>query len=89
MYLHAGHDVMIREQKIVAIVDVWVLETSAATRQFFDRLRAMGKVEGDLRQAKSMVILEDGIYVSKISASTLARRGQISVLGGLIARTSE
>lgn len=75
MYVHVGGDVMVPRARVIAIVGVGVLDTSPETRQFFDRMRSLAKVEGERKYAKSMVILDDRIYLSSISPSTLARRG--------------
>jgi hypothetical protein len=77
MYLHIGQEVMLRTREIVAIIDRQILEQSEETRQFFNRLRAMDLVEGDLNRAKSLIITDHKIYCSKISALTLARRGAV------------
>ncbi len=74
MYLHAGRDVMVFNSTIVAILDRQVLARSEDTRQFFDRLRAMDRVYGNLHQAKSLIITEDAVICSPISAMTLVRR---------------
>ncbi len=76
MYLHVGQAVMIREAEIIAIFDIGLLNQSDETKQFFSRLRAQDLVEGDPRRAKSMIVTEKKIYLSKISPSTLARRGR-------------
>lgn len=80
MYVHVGGDVMVPRARVIAIVNLAILDISPETHQFFDRMRALDKVEGDLKHAKSMVILENGIYLSSISATTLARRGMRSLL---------
>ncbi len=74
MYLHAGHDVMIMNQTIIAILDRQILEQSEPTRQFFDRLRALGRVHGSLHEAKSLIVTDDAVVCSPISATTLSRR---------------
>ena len=74
MYLHAGHDVMILNRTIIAILDRQLLERSEPTRQFFDRLRALGRVYGNLPEAKSLIVTQDAVFCSPISAMTLGRR---------------
>ncbi len=80
MYLHLGQDVMIRGSELVAILDSSILDISEETKQFFGRLRAMGHVQGDSRLSKSMIITDHKIYFSKISATTLGRRGHTSLM---------
>lgn len=75
MYRHVGHAVMIREAELIAIFDRSILDSSEATRQFFDRMRALEHVHGNLPSAKSMILTDNAIYLSKISSGTLARRG--------------
>lgn len=75
MYRHVGQEVMIREAELIAIFDRSILDSSEETRQFFNRMRAIEQVHGNLPSAKSMIITDRGIYLSKISSGTLARRG--------------
>ena len=81
MFLHVGQEVMIRASEIVAILDSSILDQSNETRQFFNRLRALDRVEGDVPSSKSMIVTDRGIYLSKISTSTLARRGYNDAIG--------
>lgn len=74
MYLHLGHDMMVAHGKIVAIIERDIIDRSVETRQFFNRMRATGGVEGPLDGAKSLIILDDRILCSQISTLTLVRR---------------
>ncbi|MCL6563152.1 MAG: DUF370 domain-containing protein [Firmicutes bacterium] len=74
MYLHIGHDQTIHHRQIVAIVDRELLTRSPETRQWFNRLRGLNQIYGDEREAKSLVIVDSGVYCSPISALTLLRR---------------
>lgn len=74
MYLHLGRDVMVAHSRIVAILDRQVIDRSAETRQYFNRIRGAGQVFGDLNDAKSLIVLNDAIICSPISAVTLMRR---------------
>jgi len=74
MYLHIGHDLTIHHRQIVAIVDRDLLDRSPETRQWFSRLRGLNQIYGDEKDAKSLVIVDGGVYCSPISALTLLRR---------------
>ncbi|MBX5465979.1 MAG: DUF370 domain-containing protein [Firmicutes bacterium] len=80
MYLHIGHDVTVPQGEVIAIIDRELLRRSPETRQWFNRLRGLGQIFGDEREAKSLVIVPNGVYCSPISAVTLMRRAQSRAL---------
>lgn len=74
MYLHLGHDTMVNNRKIIAILNFDLRNESREVKQFFSRMRAEGKVNGTVEDAKSMILCDDGIMLSNISTQTLLRR---------------
>ncbi len=76
MYLHVGQDTMVATDAIVAILSKDLLDTSKDVRELYARQRSEGKVEGNLADAKSLVITSRGIILSGISAYTLMHRAE-------------
>ncbi|PSR33966.1 MAG: hypothetical protein C7B46_07565 [Sulfobacillus benefaciens] len=74
MYLHVGQDIMVATDAIVAIVSKELLETSKDVRDLYAKLRSEGRVNGNLKEAKTLVVTRTGIILSNISANTLVRR---------------
>ncbi|MCL4318602.1 MAG: DUF370 domain-containing protein [Firmicutes bacterium] len=79
MYLHIGHDTMLEIQNIIAIINKNLMDHSPDVRQMIYRYRSLGVLEGDLTDAKSLILTKDRIILSSISASTLYKRANRSV----------
>ncbi len=76
MYLHIGGEVALRTQEIVAILDARLL-ASEVNQQFLERAAAAGGIRGHgLAAARSVVVTSRGVYLSSLSAATLARRAR-------------
>ena len=79
IYLHLGGDTVIRGRDIIGIFDIEKCSTTKNTRNFLKRAEqslAVTNLCEDLPRS-FVVCLEDGIervYLSQISASTLAQR---------------
>ncbi|MHB1610482.1 MAG: extracellular matrix regulator RemB [Sulfobacillus sp.] len=74
MYLHVGQDIMVATDAIVAILSKELLDTSKDVRELYARLRSEGRVSGNIKEAKTLVVTRTGIILSNISANTLVRR---------------
>ncbi|MDA8194066.1 MAG: DUF370 domain-containing protein [Thermaerobacter sp.] len=74
MYLHIGHDLLVPERLIIGLFSRDLLETSPDLRYLYHQRRVDKKVVGDLREAKTVILTDDKIYLSNITAQTLLRR---------------
>jgi extracellular matrix regulatory protein B len=75
VFLHVGAEVSVRTKDVVAIVDLKAARTSAATKEFLDIMKEENTLsdisDGD---PKSFIVTVDRVFLSPISASTLAKR---------------
>ncbi|MCL1790328.1 MAG: DUF370 domain-containing protein [Peptococcaceae bacterium] len=80
MYLHIGNNQMIRENDIIAIVDLNSAQVTQETRQALDdlvRKRKKDIIEGQNKdKAKSLIITNDSLFYSSISSVTLMERSK-------------
>jgi hypothetical protein len=74
MYLHIGHDWMIASDTIIAIFPRPILDHSPEFRHLFHTWRIQGLVLGDWSVSKSVILTDERIFLSAISAKTLKRR---------------
>lgn len=78
MYIHLGGDMILRSNKIIAILDKQIKELSQDNRMFFQnhkKQKNIISVSDD--EPMSIVITDDEIYYSPISSLTLKRRTEI------------
>lgn len=75
MFLHVGSDVTVSLRQVVAILDYRTSQVGEATREFLDASWKANRVidlsGGDPR---SVVLTDNGVYLSPISSPTLQRR---------------
>jgi len=77
MYIHLGGEKLIRTSQVVAIFDISIEQTSKLSRQFVASAQNNRKVESIGEEAaKSIVVTEDKVYYSPISATTLKKRAK-------------
>lgn len=77
MYLHLGSSVSADTSEIIGVFDMDNATVSGATRDFLNRAQREGRlitVSSDL--PKSVIVTDEGIYISPISARTLLRRAR-------------
>ena len=74
MFLHLGADTVVLLKNVIAINDLKMVKSNI-NNEFLDNMRK-GKQVIDVseRNAKSIVITDDGVYLSGISALTLKKR---------------
>ncbi len=79
MYLHLGHETVVRLQDIIGIFDIETSSVGKETRWFLSRAEKnlmVTNVSNDL--PKSFVVCSDNgairVYISQISTATLKRR---------------
>ncbi|GIN59649.1 hypothetical protein J8TS2_39680 [Lederbergia ruris] len=73
MYVHAGEDMMIRSDDIIAILEKETVEYSLEIQKFLQHKEEfiINLSNGDF---KSLIITEPHIYFSPIASSTLKKR---------------
>lgn len=75
MFLHVGADVVVSLKQMVAILDLRSIQGAEPTREFlsqaYGRKRVFDVASGD---PKSLVLTDEGIYLSPISSLTLKKR---------------
>ena len=74
MYLHIGQNWLVPYSDIIGIFQYELLMSSPEFRQPFHRWRVEGRVWGDGDNAKTVIITDDTLYLSTISANTLLKR---------------
>ncbi|HHV64008.1 MAG TPA: DUF370 domain-containing protein [Peptococcaceae bacterium] len=76
MFLHLGNNHMLRKDKIIAILNLETIGNSPLTHNLVQNIFQKGKVHriAEERKEKSLVITEEGVYLSPISSSTLLKR---------------
>jgi hypothetical protein len=74
VYLHIGQDVIVPVSKIVALIGIQDLANYRANRQFINTAHEEGFVVHLGSKPRTLVLLEQEVYVSPISVATLRRR---------------
>jgi len=75
MYIHLGGEKMIRSSQLIAIFDISIEHSSKICRQFVVQAQKNRKVETIGEEApKSIVVVDDRVYYSPISTTTLKKR---------------
>lgn len=79
MFLHIGDNILLAKKDIIAILN-WETEKERNTNMaFFKNLQQEKKTIftcKDKDKIKSLVLTEDGVYLSPISSQTLKKRGE-------------
>lgn len=77
MYLHLGSDILIDQNKIIAILN---LETSSETtiKNFLEDINKKKQIKhiSEKGKEKSFIITTDGYFFSPISSTTLLKRSE-------------
>lgn len=77
MFLHLGADVVINLQRVIAICDLRTAAHAAPTQAFLRQAQQQQRVTDiSAGDAKSMVITDQGIFLSPISSLTLKSRAE-------------
>ncbi len=76
MYLHAGRDTVIREKKIIALLDLDYASQNRDTVDFLRRAEREGRLINVTEELpKAVIVTEDGlVYLTQLSAQTLMGR---------------
>ena len=76
MFLHLGGDVLINQNKVVAILDLETANKGANKDSLFHKIKESGLIKyvSEEGKEKSFIITTDGYYYSPISSTTLLKR---------------
>jgi len=76
LYIHLGGDVLIKKDKLVAIIDLDTVKETKINRKFLDNLKKNKTINyiSENGKEKTLVITVKGNYVSSISSTTLFKR---------------
>jgi len=76
MFLHLGGDVLINQNKVVAILDLETASKGANKDSLFYKIKESGLIKyvSEEGKEKSFIITTDGYYYSPISSTTLLKR---------------
>lgn len=76
MFLHLGGDVVINQEKIIAILDYQSSLTNGNMKVFLQNIKESQRVHYVSEQGneKSLVVTSEGYYISPISSTTLLKR---------------
>lgn len=81
MYLHIGGQSMVKQNDIVAILDMETTSVSKKTREFLRECEKRGQVVNVAEDIPKSYILcsengKDKVYISQISSATLLKRSE-------------
>ncbi|HVJ49104.1 extracellular matrix regulator RemB [Desulfitobacterium sp.] len=76
MFLHLGGDVLVNQQKVIAILDLETAMKNTASESFLNSMKQNEKIYyiSDKGKEKSLIITTEGNYLSPISSTTLLKR---------------
>ena len=79
MYIHLGGDVLIKKNKIVAIIDLEILSESKINQIFLNSIKNNKDINyiSENGKEKTLIITVKEYYLSPISATTLFKRGDL------------
>lgn len=76
MYIHLGGNILIRKDKIIAIIDLDTTKTGHINRDFFNNLKKNRNIKYICRQGKekTLIVTLNELFFSPISSTTLFKR---------------
>ncbi|MDQ7092449.1 DUF370 domain-containing protein [Desulfosporosinus sp. PR] len=76
MYLHLGGDVLIKKDKVVAIIDLEIASEGKTNNNFLNNVKDNHKLAyiSEPGKEKSLIITNDSYFLSPISSTTLFKR---------------
>ena len=79
MYIHLGGDVLIKKNKIVAIIDLETVTEGKINRNFLTSIKNTKKINyiSEKGKEKTLIITLKEHYLSPISSTTLFKRGDL------------
>jgi extracellular matrix regulatory protein B len=82
MFLHLGGDVLINQDRIIAILDLDTAMKNSISENFFKNLKEKHSIGyiSDQGKEKSLIITSEGSFLSPISSTTLLKRSSYKEL---------
>jgi extracellular matrix regulatory protein B len=79
LYIHLGGDVLIKKNRIVAIIDLETISGSKINQKFLNSIKNNKKINyiSENSKEKTLIITVKEHYLSPISATTLFKRGDL------------
>jgi regulator of extracellular matrix RemA (YlzA/DUF370 family) len=76
MFLHLGNNYMVSKDKVIAILDMETTSSSPISKDFLNDVLTNNQVYNicDGGKEKSLIITNEGLYLSPISSLTLLKR---------------
>lgn len=81
MYIHLGGDVLIKKNKIVAIIDLEMVTEGKINEKFLNSIKNNKKINhiSDNGKEKTLIITVKEQYLSPISSTTLFKRSYFNI----------
>lgn len=82
MFLHLGGDILINQERIIAILDLETAMTNSTSENFLNQIKKKKKLNyiSEKGKEKSLVITSEGNFFSPISSTTLLKRSNFIVV---------
>lgn len=75
MFLHLGGDILVSQEKIIAILDLETVMKNSASEKFLNNIKNNNDIQNiTCGKEKSLVVTTGGNYLSPISSTTLLKR---------------
>ena len=80
MYIHLGGDVLIKKNKIVAIIDLETATKGQINKNYLSNIKNYKNIKhiSENGKEKTLIITMKEHYLSSISSTTLLKRGDLS-----------
>lgn len=74
MFLHLGGDILVSQEKIIAILDLETVMKNSASEKFLNNIKNNNDIQNiTCGKEKSLVVTTGGNYLSPISSTTLLK----------------
>lgn len=77
MFIYIGNELVVESNRVIAILDYELTESSRRLNEVIDKHVQLEKVYGSETDAKAIIITMDAIYYSPFSTITLKNRDEI------------
>ncbi|MGC7871666.1 extracellular matrix regulator RemB [Desulfosporosinus sp. SYSU MS00001] len=81
MYLHLGGDMLIKKDKVVAIIDLEIASEGKGNNRFLSNIKDNNKIIyiSEPGKEKSLIITTENYFLSPISSTTLFKRSLFAI----------
>lgn len=73
MFIYIGNNHVVESKYIISILDVQLEQTSSKLQRLMEDFKVAGKLYGEEKEAKSIVLTDDSLYYSPLSTLTLKK----------------